>query len=680
MKLSHCLILASSGLLFVSCVKNKKQQASTGSDIFVWNPTAQWTPELETEFQKFVQRIGDARWAHNLKNRPADLAEWKKLIGYDPGSCVFLKDCIKNPAVNPLYSEADNALNIEADCGDVPGIMRAYFSHKKKLPFIYTWSTESPPGDKGIFPPTRIFNQSMLTSMNSLFTSIRDHQHAHFYRTPVNVEHTDTYPVRISRDTVKPGTVVYDVRGHVMMVFRIRPNGTPLVIQGHPGEPSGNPPSYFTVVDINPATLPLDGYYKSGGFRNWRPYVTGTRTTYAQSGKYPNGANLPSVTYAGGENIIFAPNSALPNLDVDGTNNQLSYSLPGKGAVDRHTYIRAQLCDPSICGVRKPSDLREMLFGICTKIQERQERVVNAQKAGLDAISHPALPSDVYSTQGPWESHSTPGFDARFRKMFTEAIAFARETSSIAGTGATGFEYAGTKADLIKLYRSYLAEVEASGDCSVKGTGEAGAYSLTFKDINKSLFNLSFDPYHCSELRWGIQGRCTAEHSKFYNEEVRIRNVSGDDRPEDAGFDANGLPKQFGNGPASSLASAAFDIEAALNSISADPSGPITTQPNVPAPVQPPQVQPTNPTTPPVATPTFAAVWCRVNSGDNVANVRKTPNGDLYMTLASQASIKAVAESGDGKWYSVEYRLNGVDHGAQFDRPAWIFKSLLDCN
>ena len=98
-------------------------------------------------------------------------------------------------------------------------------------------------------------------------------------------------------------------------------------------------------------------------------------------------------------------------------------------------------------------------------------------------------------------------------------------------------------------------------------------------------------------------------------------------------------------------------------------------QPVPTAPVPQPTVVNQTPT--PV-TPVFSPRGCTVTSNDGAANVRKSPNGDIYMVLNNGASVRAVGE--DGSWYSVEYRLNQLDHGGKFGRPAWIFKTLLNCN
>jgi hypothetical protein len=61
---------------------------------------------------------------------------------------------------------------------------------------------------------------------------------------------------------------------------------------------------------------------------------------------------------------------------------------------------------------------------------------------------------------------------------------------------------------------------------------------MTFDDMAQRLFRLSFDPYHCIELRWGADGdeRASCPDAKpriaWYEAEQRLRNQP--DRTYDA--------------------------------------------------------------------------------------------------------------------------------------------------
>ncbi len=72
--------------------------------------------------------------------------------------------------------------------------------------------------------------------------------------------------------------------------------------------------------------------------------------------------------------------------------------------------------------------------------------------------------------------------------------------------------------------------------------------------------------------------------------------------------------------------------------------------------------------------------WCKVNSPtDHKASVR-TGAGSRFekiLELNDGASIKALSETVG--WYSVEFKLGGLDYGAKSNKPAFIAKGLLQC-
>jgi hypothetical protein len=70
----------------------------------------------------------------------------------------------------------------------------------------------------------------------------------------------------------------------------------------------------------------------------------------------------------------------------------------------------------------------------------------------------------------------------------------------------------------------------ASSDIQVRYTDSGGdRVTLTLGEIMDRLFKLSFDPYHCPELRWGDTqaASCPDSSSKrrWYEQEQRLRNA-----------------------------------------------------------------------------------------------------------------------------------------------------------
>ena len=82
------------------------------------------------------------------------------------------------------------------------------------------------------------------------------------------------------------------------------------------------------------------------------------------------------------------------------------------------------------------------------------------------------------------------------------------------------------KSDMLASYQ------QVSGNCQItykRSNGES--VSLTVDQVRERLFDLSFDPYHCAELRWGARNSsevasCTDDANKraWYTQERWMRN------------------------------------------------------------------------------------------------------------------------------------------------------------
>jgi hypothetical protein len=93
------------------------------------------------------------------------------------------------------------------------------------------------------------------------------------------------------------------------------------------------------------------------------------------------------------------------------------------------------------------------------------------------------------------------------------------------------------------------AEVASSSSCVFAYQNSAGkSVSLAYTDVVQRLFQLSFDPYHCAELRWGATGQelasCNSDSTKlaWYKAEQNLRNQI--ERTYDArmDYDLSGAP------------------------------------------------------------------------------------------------------------------------------------------
>src|SRR5690242_14960662 len=81
-----------------------------------WPALNAWDDVAEAQYGEFIATLGQAIAA---------------------GKCRTLRDCLNDPAINPLYEDTTQALRFHADCADVPYILRAYYAYRHDLPFSY---------------------------------------------------------------------------------------------------------------------------------------------------------------------------------------------------------------------------------------------------------------------------------------------------------------------------------------------------------------------------------------------------------------------------------------------------------------------------------------------------------------------------------------------------------------
>lgn len=467
----------------------KTREFNDKSAPLVWTvERPNWDSTAESEFSDWVQHLGTARAA---------------------GKCKKLGDCLSNPVSNTLFSEVDRKMNLFADCADLPIVMRAYFSFKKKLPFQYVNSISGSHYSAGN-KPKGFRSQESISDLKNLMQTIANDVHSGFYRTTGEVEGTDTYPMAVSRQSLRPGSVFYDPNGHVLLVYKVEENGIIRLIDGHPD----NSLTYVTFGE----KLARGGKAQGGGFRNWRAMQV-TRDASGRS-VYRRALNSEMSDY----NSTSQYSSA--------------YKMKDGSSGSYHEWVR-DVMNKNGGPVNPIEEFKERMRGLCVDVQDRVNAVNDSLKAGIHHKSHPSeLPNNIYGTDGEWETYSTPSRDARLKASIREITKEVNKWASYI-ENKKPIQYKGTKAELgrelTELWEYYVAQEE----CGASYTNTKGTkVPLTLTQVNNRIYDLSFDPYHCPEMRWGAYPAeaSRAAHAEFatcpdsdnkvvwWKREVRLRN------------------------------------------------------------------------------------------------------------------------------------------------------------
>ncbi|MCI5157914.1 MAG: hypothetical protein D3906_05635, partial [Candidatus Electrothrix sp. AUS1_2] len=216
--------------------------AESGGEINVggagaaWTARHQWNDGYEMEFSRWVEQL--------FADKKGSLAA-----------------CLRNPAGNTLYSDEDRNLSIHCDCADLPYLLRAYFSYKKRLPFSFNasisggrYTSNNQPGSRSSFLDYSGFADMARAISNSV--------HSGFYRFLWSTEKTDTYLCQVNRDSIVPGTIYYDANGHLLVVSRVDDDGTVWFVDAHPDN---------SLTNKRFGAHLSRGYCTQGsGFRLWR--------------------------------------------------------------------------------------------------------------------------------------------------------------------------------------------------------------------------------------------------------------------------------------------------------------------------------------------------------------------------------------------------------------------------
>ncbi|MCL2448191.1 MAG: hypothetical protein FWD17_04530, partial [Polyangiaceae bacterium] len=384
----------------------------------LWATRNAWDASYENLFSAWVQHLFDA---------PEDAQpSWKALH-------EVLRDRSRNFLFDYLGAGEDEAgITVRPDCADLPYFLRAYFAQKLLLPFAWsrcgrdgdgpphcvdlaTSEEPFPPPDAGApgaaratsdapvrLPAWADPNRNAGSSWDNnakrigefLRTTLADAARSGAGRTPAADEDSDFYPVALSTETLRPGTIFGDPYGHVLVVAARLPQ-TPEragILFAVDGQPDGTVArKRFWRGNF---LFAIDPSLGAAGFKRFRPLVRD-----------------------GAGHLMRPPNASL--ADYSATDQ---YAGGVEGFYDK----MEDVLSPA------PLDPVQALLGTVQALEEQvKTRVVsvdNGRRFLASGHAAAAMPEGetIFETTGEWEDFSTPSRDMRL----LVAIDVAREVPS----------------------------------------------------------------------------------------------------------------------------------------------------------------------------------------------------------------------------------------------------------
>ncbi|MCB2114361.1 MAG: hypothetical protein R3C42_06515 [Parvularculaceae bacterium] len=458
-----------------------------------------WSAGDEDRYSQFVQAIGRS-------------------------TCTTLESCLASSA-NPFHVHDDPEFS--GDCADMAYVLRAYFAWKNGLPFSYQNAMRTADGRRedlryssngNVVAARRDATGQRPVSAAAFIGRIGGEVSTAMFRThPDNGEGVlfdDFFPLKINRDAVRPGVLAYDIYGHVGIVYDILDDGRILVIASHPDRSVTRTTYGANFLRSKPDL--------GAGLKGWRPIrLEGAR-------------RLDDGTYAGGK-IRAATNDEISRYsmeqfignrpDPNGDWRYGDFVVNGR-LVNYYDFVRRSLASPGFA-YDPVEELRYGMQTICGAVRDRKVAVERAVTAGFPKKPHPQrLPYNIYGTYGDWEGYSTPSRDARLKVSFIDLKRTIVELVEHYNAGDTDVRYTG--GDLPKdLWEAYLLEKDA---CTFTyWRSDDSRIRMNLGHVQDRLWDLSFDPYHCPERRWGARAdelaTCTddAQKTRWYEAQRWLR-------------------------------------------------------------------------------------------------------------------------------------------------------------
>ena len=439
----------------------------------VWEITRAWNREMENLYAAWVERL--------FLTDPGAKAGWRPLH-------QVLRDPKRNLLYGYLGLDEDNAEGPEPvvaapDCGDTPFFLRAYFSWKLGLPFAVrhclrgtrdrgTRCDEIPETNlnrtwDAIESPVRRFNEW-------LEEDVGDTVHSGTGRVLPEDDAGEFYPVALSRDTLRPGTVFVDVGGHVLVVSRWVPGsnqriGMLLAIDGHPDRTVSH-------KRFSRANFFFDPALRTGGFKAFRPV------------RYERGR----FRFATDAELVADPDYPDPSTE--------QYELRSAHEFYR-TILRRLNPEPLDPVAAYRSQMEALIELLGSRVAAVQVAVEYMEAHDWRTIDMPEGGA-IFETRGPWEDYSTPARDLRLLLAMDELLAYPRTVFEDPvlfrippGAGPAQLErllrkeWNRSKNELFITYRR----------------SDGTTWKLTLGELIDRIdrFEQAYNPNDCPELRWG---------------------------------------------------------------------------------------------------------------------------------------------------------------------------------
>ncbi|MGE3633503.1 MAG: C40 family peptidase [Sandaracinaceae bacterium] len=434
--------------------------------LVVWEPRLRWEDDAEALYSAFVEQLFDFPLEEDVT--------WE-------GLNVLLEDPRHNLLHNHFGQGEEERIPLRPDCADLPYFLRTYFSWKMRLPFGFRSCTRGRHGEVPVCEELRTpaWEHGQTNRVDAfrefILTQVKRAVHSASGRTGPTDSETALYPVPLTREALRPGTVFADPYGHLLIIARWVPQtvdgyGILMGADAQPDGTVGRRRFWRGTFLFDPDTT-----HVGAGFKAWRP-----------------------VLYDRREHSY----STLENREITERRGYVPFSMQQyEGSTDDFYDTMESLINP------RPLDSNQAQLTLLDALEESvQRRVVSIDVGERWVAQNPnatiEMPEGgaIFQTGGPWEEYSTPSRDMRLLIAIDTVMSFPdaiRRAPQRFGITADGVEAAAERART-------LTQAELARRRITYTRSDGRPQELTLAEVVERArgFEVAYNPNDCPEIRW----------------------------------------------------------------------------------------------------------------------------------------------------------------------------------
>ncbi len=434
----------------------------------IWKTRRAWNPVYEDLFAVFTERLFDYP--------EGDDRTWTDLH-------TLLQDSERNILFDHFSKSEESVLRFVPDCADLPYTLRAYFAWKLRLPFAvhqcHRARDNRPPtcdvAGGNLMDRSEFFGDDEVTVFRNFVNyHVRRTVHSSSGRTGPDDDESDFYPVELSRETLRPGTLFTDPYGHLLVVVKWIDQGATgygglIGADAQPDGTIGRRRFWRGSFLFRPET-----HSGGAGFKAFRPWVydRGQKALVTRTNdqlKRDSTAQFSREQYEGSESDFYDKMEAIIN----------------PRALDPVDKMRA-LVDA----------LGEQVTRRTTSVDVGEAFMKARKFAPIDMPTG----KKIFLTSGPWEDFSTPSRDWRLLIAIHTVVDFP--DAVLRSPKQYGIAEADAKERVAELREILMKELASRPLPYTRSDGST--WDLSLKDLveRRVEFEMAYNPNDCPEMRW----------------------------------------------------------------------------------------------------------------------------------------------------------------------------------